>query len=305
VFHAQYMQPGFLPIVAARWAQVPTVLATVHHMPTSRRAILLLRTAQALGDGMSFVSRAAHAAWSGADRAVEPVTGRRNGGVVIPNPVDVSAVDRALEAGPELRPAPRSSISVIGTVARLVPLKGVDVLLEAFVRSRSRASTELWIVGDGDAGPALRRQAHDLGVADRVRWFGSVSWEHAVRLLSAMDVVVVPSRTEGFGLVAAEAMACRRPVIASNVGGLPEVVADGVTGRLVPPDDPSALARAIDEFVAAPDLCRNLGQEGRRRVEACFGVERYRRELAAFYDAAQRRRQPGRSGGLVRWRGRR
>jgi glycosyltransferase involved in cell wall biosynthesis len=92
-------------------------------------------------------------------------------------------------------------------------------------------------------------------------------------LMTAVDLFVMTTLNEGFGRVAIEAMAARRAVVASNVGGLPEIVEEGVTGRLVPPNDREAFAAAISELLTERELLRRMGEEGRRRVEKLFSDE--------------------------------
>ena len=102
--------------------------------------------------------------------------------------------------------------------------------------------------------------------------------------LGRTGVFVLPSRSEGLGLVAVEAMAAGRPVVASCTGGLPEVVVDGETGLLVEPEDPVALARAIRMLLADPDRAARMGAAGRQRVRERFSAERMARETAALYE---------------------
>ncbi|ADU51215.1 glycosyl transferase group 1 [Thermaerobacter marianensis DSM 12885] len=144
---------------------------------------------------------------------------------------------RRLLGLPELGP-------VVGTVARLSPEKGVDVLLRAIALvHRAGFPVTCLVVGTGPDEPALRRLAARLGIDAWVCWAGPQ--EGAARLLRAVDVYVQPSRREAYGLAAAEAMAAGRPVVASRTGGLEELIRDGVDGRLVPPGDAHALARAL------------------------------------------------------------
>ncbi|WP_175407406.1 glycosyltransferase [Streptomyces sp. TRM64462] len=156
-------------------------------------------------------------------------------------------------------------------LGRLVPRKGAAVSITALTRL---PDAELVIVGGPppeqlDADPEVRRLrdvARLAGVADRVRFTGAVSRDAVAPLLRSADVVVCPADYEPFGIVPLEAMACARPVVASAVGGQLDTVDDPRCGRLVPPRDPDALARAVAEFLADPQLRAVCGAAGRRRI---------------------------------------
>ncbi len=172
---------------------------------------------------------------------------------------------------------------VIGMVGRAVPQKGIDVLLEAFPRVlAAHPAARLVVVGDGPLRPALERHARRLGLERVVVFTGWV--DHAASLMSACDVVAIPSRWEGFGMVALEAMAAGRPIVASRVDALEEVVVDGVTGSLVPAGDPDALADAVSNLLADPVRAAELGRAGRRRLKEEYSVARMVERTAAVYD---------------------
>ena len=148
-------------------------------------------------------------------------------------------------------------------VGRLHRQKGVDTLIRALPLL---PEATVMLVGDGPERAPLRRLATDLGVADRVTVTGFVPHGMVPGLLAGADVVVLPSRYEELGTALVEAMAAGRPVVASHVGGIPELVRDGVDGLLVPPDDPAALAKAVTRVLANPVLAAELGASGRARV---------------------------------------
>ena len=152
-------------------------------------------------------------------------------------------------------------------VGRLVRKKGVDVLIAALAKLRDRfANMRLVVAGDGEESDRLKAHAAALDVADRVSFVGSVARDDLFGLYAEASAVIVPSRVEPFGLVALEAAHAARPVIASAVDGLPEIVVDNRTGLLVPPESPSALAEAIRTLVEAPDRARILGEAARERA---------------------------------------
>lgn len=175
-------------------------------------------------------------------------------------------------------------------LGRLVPRKGAAVSVAALAEL---PGTELVVVG----GPApdrvgadpearrLREVAREAGVADRVRFTGGVPCEEVPPLLRSADVVVCPADYEPFGIVPLEAMACGRPVVASAVGGQLDTVADPATGRLVPPRDPRALARALKELLNDPDAREACGAAGRRRVLSRYGWGSVAAATEAAYSA--------------------
>ena len=170
---------------------------------------------------------------------------------------------------------------LIGFVGRMVPEKGVDVLLRAFanvVRDIPRA--HLALAGDGRLMGEMRVRAGSLGLtrAHFLGWRGDIA-----SFMADIDVLAVPSRSEGFGLVVLQAMALARPVVASRVTALPEIVEPGQTGTLVAPDDPASLARALTDILKSANRGAALGRAGRSRLEREFTLERMASRTAKVY----------------------
>lgn len=156
-------------------------------------------------------------------------------------------------------------------VGRLRIRKGVEVLLEALQDLRSRhPSARLRIAGDGEHRRRLERRLAELDLGEAVAFLGTCDAGRVRRLLAGAAALVVPSIYEGMPLVVLEAMAAGVPVVASAVSGIPEVVVDGETGWLVPPEDPRALGVALEDVLARPDEARRRGEAGRRRVDEHF-----------------------------------
>lgn len=156
---------------------------------------------------------------------------------------------------------------LIGFVGALTHHKGVDVLLDAVHRMPKEMPWSLVIIGAGEDEGELRKQARAAGRA-HVHFLGFR--EDVPSILRALDVFVLPSRSEGLGTSILDAMACELPVVGSRVGGIPEACRDGETGILVPPEDPEALAEALERLLADADLRRDLGGRGRQLVERRF-----------------------------------
>jgi len=174
------------------------------------------------------------------------------------------------------------------------PNKGVRTLVEAL--ALLPASVQLTLVDDDSAENPARRRAAELGCADRLRLVGRVATPELVALYQRAALVVVPSRHEGFGLPAAEAMACGTPVVASRAGALPEVVGTGGGGILVEPESPQALAKGIAQLLEQPAARAELGQRGRRGVETAYAWSRVAEATAEVYAelVAERRGGPAR-----------
>lgn len=163
---------------------------------------------------------------------------------------------------------------ILLSTSRLVRQKGIDVAIRALAEL---PDATLVVLGEGPERPALEALARELGVAERVHLPGRVP--DVAAWLRRASVYVHPARWEGFGLGVLEAMLAGLPVVASNVSSLPELVANGETGLLVPPDDPSALARAI------ATVTHEQGIAGRERARREFSVTRMADRTAALYDA--------------------
>lgn len=207
--------------------------------------------------------------------------------VVISGGAPVASIAARAGAGAALRGAEsHHGGPLVGVVARLHPSKGQDVFLAAVtLLSCSYPGLRAAVVGgalhglEGTYEADLHAQARALGIDDRVRFVGHV--DDPIPWLDALDVVVLPTYMEGLPLVLMEAMALGKPVVASAVGGVPELVEDGRSGLLVPPGDPDALATAIRQVIDDPALARRLGDEGRRRA-AAFSEERTAERMATL-----------------------
>ena len=170
-------------------------------------------------------------------------------------------------------------------VGRLIPIKGHLVLLRALAQARAGVpGLTLDVAGRGPLQPALKAYVRELALDDAVRFLGFVS--PVARAIEDAAIVVVPSLGEGFGMVALEAMERARPVIASAVGGLPEIVADGETGIVVPPADADALAEAIVELARDLPRAAAMGEAGRARALAEFTPKRCVESVEELYERA-------------------
>ncbi len=191
----------------------------------------------------------------------------------------VHVVPYGVEAGPNGSVVEKDGdVLVAGVAANLEYWKGIDVLIDA--ASLVQAPLRLELYGVGSLQEELEQQARYAGVDARFHGFVPDLRER----LAALDVLVQPSRADNLPLAVLEAMAAGLPVVGTRVGGIPELVVDGETGVLVEPEDPPALAEALDSLAASPELRRELGRAGRARGIEHFSPEGTARRMVAFYE---------------------
>ena len=183
-----------------------------------------------------------------------------------------SVIVNGVPVGP-LPPAPSRVTRRIAAVGRMAPSKGFDVLVRAFALIAAHdPRVELELIGDGPARAEIAALVDRLGLTRRVAMPGTIRHRDVADVLARASVVAIPSRWEGMPLVALEAGRAARPVVATPVQGLGEVVIDQVTGLLVPVDDAAALAGALAELLDDPDRAAALGAEGHARVTAEYSL---------------------------------
>ena len=269
--HRSWAASGTTGILAAALVRHRALVTTEHlHLPTTPRRALLLRRAT---DRLVHRHVAVSAALAQILRDVHSIPAARIrivlNGVEPPAPVTLAA---------------HASASTRGTATVLVPArldrqKGHATLLEALT---GMPHVTVLLAGEGPARRCLEDEARSQGVADRVHFLGH---RDDVRTLMAQaDVVVLPSVAEGLPLVLLEAMAAGRPIVATAVGGVPEIVEDRVTGLLVPPGDAPALAAAVLSVLADPRAARELGERGRQRWRDRYDAVRMVEEYCAIYE---------------------
>ena len=208
--------------------------------------------------------------------------------IQIPMGADVAAVP-----DPELVAAHREGGGpLLVFVGRVIADKGIDDLIDAVALLPGVRAA---VVGTGQHLDATRRRAAELGVADRVEFVGWVDPADVPAWLASADVVLAPSRIgrdgwqEGQGLSIIEAMAQGRPVVATSTGGIPETIEDGVSGVLVAPQDPPALARAVKALLEDPARARSIGEQARARVVGRFSRAASAERFAELYERLRKR----------------
>jgi L-malate glycosyltransferase len=210
--------------------------------------------------------------------------------VVIANFLDCEFHRRAPD--PELRAkfcAPHEKL--VTHISNLRPVKQVDAVVRVFARIRERVPSRLLIVGEGPELGRAQQLIDELGVSAAVELVGEA--QDVVGLLSISDLFLLPSLQESFGLSALEAMACGVPVVASNVGGLPEVVLDGVTGFLHPPGNVDRMADSAIKILSDPELHARMAAEGVRLAVERFSASRIVPQYEALYERTLTRHTAG------------
>lgn len=284
VIHAHMMVPdGWAAARMGHELGVPAV-GTAHRADVldvpAQGAKARMRVAEAIQtlDAVVTVSRAIGDAADAIARPRRPIT-------VVPNGADAQVFmprDHA-EARRRLGIPPEGP--VISYVGKLVPRKGVDTLVEAMgiLAARSAEAPRLVMAGIGGMREPLEQRAAELGVADRITWLGKVPHDDVGWVMSAGDVFVLPSLSEGLPTVVCEAMACGLPVVATAVDGTPEIVDDPATGLLVQPHDAGGLAAALARVLDHPDMARAMAAEALRRSEAEYTWAANARRMEQVY----------------------
>jgi N-acetyl-alpha-D-glucosaminyl L-malate synthase BshA len=287
IIHAHYAVPhataAFLSRqVLASSGKAPRVVTTLHGTDItlvgndpSYSQIVAFSIEQS--DGVTAVSESLRASTCAELGVSRPI-------MVIPNFLDCGIHRR--QVPPNLRTrftGGDPGVKIVIHVSNFRPVKRIDAVLAIFNRIRQSVSSRLLLVGDGPELATAYRVARELGISELIDIVGAQ--EEVVPLLSVSDVFLLPSAQESFGLAALEAMACEVPVVASRVGGLPEVIEDGVSGFLHPPDAVDAMARSAIDLLSDPARHERMAKAACKRVRVHFCAER----VVPMYEACYRR----------------
>jgi glycogen(starch) synthase len=273
ITHVNFAGPsGYFHMASAPRDAEPWILAIRSPLPREYSDDSLITR---LLRGADWVTANSGAVLADAHQTAPDIVGRSS---VVYNGLDTPALDPA--------PLPFDPPRLL-CLGRLKHDKGFDTALRAFARVRDAfPEAQLTVAGDGPERAALEELARTLGVEDAVEFVGWVSPEDVPAEVNRASAVIIPSRwEEPFCLVAVEAALMRRPVVATRVGGLVEVVAHQESGLTVPKEDPAAMAAAVQRLLRRPELARALGEQGRLRATDRFSLDRY----VAEYDAMYRR----------------
>lgn len=263
--------------VIAKMARVPAVITSRRDMGFNLTGLdmLVLKRANRFVNGVIANSRAVRS------RAIEAEGIAPEKVHVIYNGLRFDAPDSPSAAGIRKRGGEK----VVGIVANLNrPVKRVDLFIRAAGRlHREHPAASFWVFGDGPLRAGLERLASEQGLDSRLTFWGRRNDVH--EFLSGMDIGVICSDSEGLSNAVMEYMAAGLPVVATDVGGNPELVQEGRTGFLVPPDDPAALAGAIGRVLDDPENGRRMGATGASFLRSTFQVENMVQATCRLYDA--------------------
>ena len=270
VAHVQYMAPGAIPILLLRWLGVRQIITTAHTAADIYPNLRLVHFIQRhCVRAFTCITELAERSFFGASRLYNENTplSKRNHFTIY----------NALPPGFSIVRENRSFVRpiTIGVVSRLEEIKGMDLVVPAFAQVKKQyPDTRVVVVGDGSLRTKMQRQAQEFDCTEYVEWAGRQPQERLMEWYRRMDIVLMPSRSEGFGLTAIEAMANGCVVVASRTGGLPEVVQDGEVGLLHEADSIDDMANKIISLIATPELLQKYSSEAIRYVRR-YSFERY------------------------------
>jgi len=295
IIHTHSFGAGFAGALAAPLSPSTRLVATIHNYPPAAREMRPTRLHHRWAMGMLLRRASRLITVSEALRrdlvALCPSVAGRT--ITIPNGVDVQAQAarekdriRADLGLPQGRP-------VVGMIARLAPQKGIATFLRAAARLLDTCpEAVLVLAGDGPLREEARALRLALGLEQQLHLYHEIA--SSGELIAALDILVVASTSEGSSVVAMEAMSAGKPVVATAVGGVPEVVADGQTGLLVEPENPEALAAAVRSLLDDPERARDFGECGRRRAAQLFDLRLMLERTRAVYADLVREQIPPR-----------
>ncbi len=294
IVHTHNSKAGFVGRLAARMAGVPVIIHTVHgyafhdQEPPWRRSLFrnLERTASSWADMIIFISQPL------IDWALEENICSRNKIVKIYSGIDIDRFSPSpLNYAEEMRKNWNidKKEQVIGIVSKLWDGKGHKVLIDAFnILKRSRDNVKLMIVGEGYLEDDLKQYVRTLGLKNDIIFTGFQS--EVSETIACMDIAVLPSFFEGMGRVILEAMAMEKPVIGSNVGGIPDLVKDNINGFLTEPGDVKGLAQALEKLLGNRELSEKMGKMGRAMISDSYSSNKMVNDIKNLYMECSKRK---------------
>ena len=286
--HAHGVRAGLAAGAAARSDAVPHLIVTIHNAVFESGSTR--RGAEAVAHRMlALLAEQRICVSEDVARAARAAAPAKAGSVlVMPVGADPTPADPAEAAAARAQLGLEPGLPLVVSVGRLEPQKGFDVLVEATARMNGSSPPVVVICGEGPARKDLEDRIRALGLGERVRLLGNRN--DAKAFIAAADAFCMPSRWEGSPLALHEALAAGRPVVASAVGGIPELLTFGQAGLLVPPEDPGALASAVGRVLSDRGLAEHLGAQALEAAEAWPDAAITARKVADLYEQILGRR---------------
>jgi len=280
ILHVHGMSCAIIGTIATLLARTCRVVSTIHNFPVYRKTGARQRFSNNLaGVLLKFNYKVIAVSWTLGTSICQVWGIPQNKVVVMYNGIDPVTIGNLVLSTDNLNQLIKGKLKtdnskIILNIARLIPEKGVDTFIEAaniLLKRTSYSDLLFLIAGDGPLEFKLKKIVRDLGIEDNLQFLGYRN--DIYNLINMSDIVVLSSRTEGLGLALLEAMAFKKPVIGSNVGGIPEIIEDGKTGFLVPPNNPEALAGSILDVLYRSDSVKAVAEEGYKSVLHKFSKE--------------------------------
>lgn len=293
VTHVQYMAPGATVILLLWLMGVKSIITTAHTPADIYKSLRLIHFIQRhCVRAFTCITELAEKSFFGTSQLYTPETKlKKRNHFTIHNCLtrnEQRATSNEQKPCLSSLNVNRSTFNVqrftLGVVSRLETIKGMDLVVPAFAEVlKQHPDTRLIVVGDGTLRSAMEQQAKDLGCADHITWAGRQPQEELNKWYSQMDIVLMPSRSEGFGLTAIEAMSNGCVVVASNIGGLPEVVHDKICGLLHRSEDITDMANKISSLISDETTYNQLRTQSLSEVER-YSFERYSKLMRNLYE---------------------
>lgn len=284
IVHVQYMAPGAIPVILLRLFGAKKILATAHtsgDIYSSKGLRLIEFLNKLVLTGFQCITERAERSFFGSSAlfASDIRFGKHGNHFTIynnlPSYLSISEKERHLKEDQEA--------VTIGVVSRLEPIKGMDLVIPAFAEIHKQfPNTRLIVIGDGTLRTSMERDVKNNGIEEFVEFEGRRNQSDLQDYYDRIDILLMPSRSEGFGLTAIEGMARGCVPIVSDTGGLPEVVRDGIDGLLHCPEDVSDLAAKICQLLGSPDKLKEFSERARQRAET-FSRQAYNRSIQQLY----------------------
>jgi glycosyltransferase involved in cell wall biosynthesis len=290
IIHAHFAYPeGFAGFLARRLVKVPFVL-TLHGydiltepsikygVRLEKRFDSMIRKVLAEVDKVFVASEHVYKAAKSAGCPPEHL-------VLLPNGVDIERFNPRLDGSLIRKMLGVADRPVVFTLRWHEPKNGIEYLIRAVPHVLREVPEAVFVIGsDGPLMGYHESLAENLGIDDHIMFAGRIPRKDLPSYYAASDLFVIPSVVEAFGLVTVEAMACGKPVIGANVGGIPEIIVDGVNGFLIEPKNPEKIAEKVVVLLENPKLRRKMGQNGRKLAEEKFDIQKRVRKIVSVYE---------------------